>query len=155
MAEKFISRLSLKRPKGSETAVAPPSITVESAEQQSEGGRRSPMLKSPSINFMHDPCTLAEPVRRSAETPTLADSNKQQQSAAGLGPPPEAMRQRKASLMPPLTEEDLRTSGMVGSCPLLENMPAFPGPQRPGECGPAVRPGLCLALLPWPFVAAP
>jgi hypothetical protein len=116
MAEKYISRLSLDKKSSTHKRENGPTIMVEGIKRgptpsppSSPSKSPTTMPKSPSINFMHDPCTLAEEQSTARRTIEGNETN----GGEGLGPPPSGERQRKASLMPPLTEEDLRTTGMV------------------------------------------
>uniref|UniRef100_A0A915MWK8 Uncharacterized protein n=1 Tax=Meloidogyne javanica TaxID=6303 RepID=A0A915MWK8_MELJA len=98
MADQFITRLSINTPKGSTIqAPASPDISLENLNTEN--------LQKEDVslpNFMHDPCTQAD-------FATNAEMKRGQQLN---GPVRECPKIRKASLMPPLTEEDLRISGM-------------------------------------------
>uniref|UniRef100_A0A914L3V3 Phosphodiesterase n=1 Tax=Meloidogyne incognita TaxID=6306 RepID=A0A914L3V3_MELIC len=98
MADQFITRLSINTPKGS-TIQAPASPDI-SLENLNTGNLQKEDISLP--NFMHDPCTQAD-------FTTNAEMKRGQQFN---GPVRECPKIRKASLMPPLTEEDLRISGM-------------------------------------------
>uniref|UniRef100_A0A1I8AZB8 Uncharacterized protein n=1 Tax=Meloidogyne hapla TaxID=6305 RepID=A0A1I8AZB8_MELHA len=97
MADQFITQLSINTPKGSTIQEpASPAISLENTNNL-----RKEALSFP--NFMHDPCTQAD---FAGQVETISGQNTN-------GPViRECHKLRKASLMPPLTEEDLRISGM-------------------------------------------